>query len=123
MLTSKLTGQCGITSLKICIFINTSVRTLNKNYIFFFTEKDVNRTDRTLPFFAGENNVNLQLLSDILMTYVMYNFDLGYVQGMSDLLSPILYVMSDEVDAFWCFVGFMDKVVTFPLIMYLHVCF
>jgi len=94
-------------------------------YIYFFspTEKDVNRTDRTLPFFAGENNVNLQLLSDILMTYVMYNFDLGYVQGMSDLLSPILFVMNDEVDAFWCFVGFMDKVVTFPLVMYLHVCF
>jgi len=121
MLTSKLTSQCGITSLKTCIFMSTSVRTSNKNYIFFFTEKDVNRTDRTLPYFAGENNVNLQLLSDILMTYVMYNFDLGYVQGMSDLLSPILFVMSDEVDAFWCFVGFMDKVVTFPLVMYLHV--
>ncbi|XP_069675162.1 TBC1 domain family member 15 isoform X2 [Periplaneta americana] len=73
-------------------------------------EKDVNRTDRTLPFFAGENNPNLQLLSDILMTYVMYNFDLGYVQGMSDLLSPILCLMTNEVDAFWCFVGFMDKV-------------
>ncbi len=29
---------------------------------------------------------------------------------MSDLLSPILYVMQNEVDAFWCFVGFMDKV-------------
>lgn len=45
------------------------------------------------------------------MTYVMYNFDLGYVQGMSDLLSPILCLMDNEVDAFWCFVGFMDKVV------------
>lgn len=45
------------------------------------------------------------------MTYVMYNFDLGYVQGMSDLLSPILCLMESEVDAFWCFVGFMDKVV------------
>lgn len=44
------------------------------------------------------------------MTYVMYNFDLGYVQGMSDLLSPILFVMKNEVDAFWCFVGFMDRV-------------
>jgi hypothetical protein len=86
-----------------------------------FTEKDVNRTDRTVPFFAGKNNENLQLLSDILMTYVMYNFDLGYVQGMSDLLSPILCLMSHEVDAFWCFVGFMDKVVTYNLIMYLHV--
>lgn len=46
------------------------------------------------------------------MTYVMYNFDLGYVQGMSDLLSPILCLMDSEVDAFWCFVGFMNKVVS-----------
>ena len=45
------------------------------------------------------------------MTYVMYNFDLGYVQGMSDLLAPILFVMGgNEVDAFWCFVGFMKRV-------------
>ena len=43
-------------------------------------EKDVFRTDRTHPFFAGENNKNVTLLQDILMTYVMYNFDLGYVQ-------------------------------------------
>lgn len=35
----------------------------------------------------------------------------GYVQGMSDLLSPILYVMENEVDAFWCFVNFMDDLV------------
>lgn len=35
----------------------------------------------------------------------------GYVQGMSDLLSPILYVMENEVDAFWCFVSFMDQMV------------
>ncbi|MEQ2205023.1 hypothetical protein XENOCAPTIV_023310, partial [Xenoophorus captivus] len=31
--------------------------------------------------------------------------------GMSDLLSPILYVMENEVDAFWCFVSFMDQMV------------
>lgn len=36
----------------------------------------------------------------------------GYVQGMSDLLSPILYVMDNEVDAFWCFVSFMDQMVS-----------
>lgn len=75
-------------------------------------EKDVNRTDRTLDFFAGENNSNLQMLNDILMTYVMYNFDLGYVQGMSDLLSPILQLLRNEVDAFWCFVGFMNKLIS-----------
>lgn len=33
---------------------------------------------------------------------------LGYVQGMSDLLSPMLMLMEDEVDAFWCFAGLME---------------
>lgn len=75
-------------------------------------EKDVNRTDRTHAYYSGENNPHLAQLYDILMTYVMYNFDLGYVQGMSDLLSPILCLMDNEVDAFWCFVGFMNKVCT-----------
>uniref|UniRef100_A0A8D0G944 TBC1 domain family member 15 n=1 Tax=Sphenodon punctatus TaxID=8508 RepID=A0A8D0G944_SPHPU len=63
----------------------------------------VNRTDRTNKFYEGQDNPGLILLHDILMTYCMYDFDLGYVQGMSDLLSPILYVMENEVDAFWCF--------------------
>ncbi|CAH0702228.1 unnamed protein product [Spodoptera exigua] len=73
-------------------------------------EKDVNRTDRTHPFFAGDNNPNLIVLQDILLTYVMYNFDLGYVQGMSDILAPLLLLLGNEVDSFWCFVGFMDKI-------------
>ncbi|XP_071058321.1 TBC1 domain family member 15 isoform X3 [Pseudochaenichthys georgianus] len=72
-------------------------------------EKDVNRTDRTNRFYEGLDNPGLVLLHDILMTYCMYDFDLGYVQGMSDLLSPVLYVMENEVDAFWCFVSFMDQ--------------
>ncbi|XP_067420114.1 TBC1 domain family member 15 isoform X2 [Emydura macquarii macquarii] len=72
-------------------------------------EKDVNRTDRTNKFYEGQNNPGLILLHDILMTYCMYDFDLGYVQGMSDLLSPVLYVMENEVDAFWCFVSYMDQ--------------
>uniref|UniRef100_A0A8C4DM70 TBC1 domain family member 15 n=1 Tax=Dicentrarchus labrax TaxID=13489 RepID=A0A8C4DM70_DICLA len=72
-------------------------------------EKDVNRTDRTNRFYEGIDNPGLVLLHDILMTYCMYDFDLGYVQGMSDLLSPILYVMENEVDAFWCFVSFMEQ--------------
>lgn len=75
-------------------------------------EKDVKRTDRSLSFFAGEDNPNIALLQGILMTYVMYNFDLGYVQGMSDLLAPILEIQVNEVDAFWCFVGFMELVFT-----------
>uniref|UniRef100_A0A8R1E226 TBC1 domain family member 15 n=2 Tax=Caenorhabditis japonica TaxID=281687 RepID=A0A8R1E226_CAEJA len=71
-------------------------------------EKDVARTDRTVPFFQGDDNTNLKLLHNVLMTYVMYNFDLGYVQGMSDFASPLLFVMKDEIDTFWCFVGLME---------------
>lgn len=79
-----------------------------KNFMAYQTrkcqvEKDVQRTDRTVDFFAGDDNPNVGRLQDILMTYVMYNFDLGYVQGMSDLLAPILCVMQDEVRHIWQF--------------------
>jgi len=63
-----------------------------------------------LDYFAGDDNPNLVKLNGILLTYVMYNFDLGYVQGMSDLLAPILAIQGDEVDVFWCFVGFMNMI-------------
>jgi len=36
----------------------------------------------------------------------------GYVQGMSDLCSPIYVVMNgDEEKTFWCFVQVMDRMV------------
>lgn len=73
-------------------------------------EKDVKRTDRNLEFYNGDENPNIDRLQAILLTYVMYNFDTGYVQGMSDLLSPILFLIDDEAASFWCFVGFMEKV-------------
>ena len=28
------------------------------------------------------------------------------------MLAPILYVLDDEVDAFWCFVGLMERMVS-----------
>ncbi|KAL1886863.1 GTPase activating protein [Paecilomyces lecythidis] len=87
-------------------------------------EKDVHRTDRTIPLFAGEDiphpdpdspfadtgtNVHLEQMKDMLLTYNEYNPDLGYVQGMSDLLAPIYAVMQDDAVAFWGFVGFMNR--------------
>uniref|UniRef100_A0A915E2X4 Rab-GAP TBC domain-containing protein n=1 Tax=Ditylenchus dipsaci TaxID=166011 RepID=A0A915E2X4_9BILA len=59
-------------------------------------DKDVARTDRSHPFFHRSQPANLQLLKDILMTYCMYDFDLGYVQGMSDFISPVLVTMENE---------------------------
>lgn len=46
-----------------------------------------------------------------MVTYSFFNFDLGYVQGMSDLLAPILVNMQDEVAAYWCFKNLMDRIV------------
>lgn len=72
-------------------------------------EKDVVRTDRSVSYYEGEDNPNVAVLRDILLTYSFYNFDLGYCQGMSDFLSPILYVMKDESESFWCFVALMER--------------
>lgn len=35
---------------------------------------------------------------------------------MSDLLAPLLYVLEDEVDTFWCFVAYMERVVSFKML-------
>ena len=43
----------------------------------YIIEKDVQRTDRCHEFFEGDENQNLVMMKDILMTYNMYNFDLG----------------------------------------------
>jgi len=40
-------------------------------------DKDVMRTDRHLEFFEGDDNPNLVILNDVLMTFCMYNVDLG----------------------------------------------
>ncbi|CAN7128358.1 unnamed protein product [Brassica rapa subsp. narinosa] len=45
----------------------------------------------------------------ILEAYAVYDPEIGYCQGMSDLLSPLLAVIEDDAFAFWCFVGFMSK--------------
>ena len=45
----------------------------------FVTERDVSRTDRHNTFFSGNDNPGLTLLHDVLMTYCMFNFDLGRI--------------------------------------------
>ncbi|CAO3589540.1 unnamed protein product [Absidia cylindrospora] len=84
-------------------------------------DKDVHRTDRTTLFYSKEDipnpdpimnagtNCNLETLKDILCAYNVYDSELGYVQGMSDLLSPLYAVIGDEALAFWAFVGFMGR--------------
>ncbi|CAJ0629481.1 526_t:CDS:10 [Entrophospora sp. SA101] len=75
----------------------------------FFAVEDIPHPDPLSSASSPFTNKNLELMKDILMTYYYYNKDLGYVQGMSDLLAPIFVVMHDEAHAFWAFVGFMER--------------
>ncbi|XP_050268873.1 rab GTPase-activating protein 22-like isoform X2 [Quercus robur] len=45
----------------------------------------------------------------ILEAYALHDPEIGYCQGMSDLLDPIITVFEEDHEAFWCFVGFMKK--------------
>ncbi|XP_011048303.1 PREDICTED: TBC1 domain family member 17 [Populus euphratica] len=68
---------------------------------------DVHRTDRTLVFY--EKQENLSKLWDILAVYARIDTDVGYCQGMSDLCSPMIMLLEDEADAFWCFERLMRR--------------
>jgi len=76
----------------------------------YIIDADVQRTDREHPLLLHNDSPLLKKNYDILLSYSFYNFDLGYVQGMSDMLSPISLTLDDEADAFWCFKGHMDLV-------------
>ncbi|ESQ54560.1 hypothetical protein EUTSA_v10025248mg [Eutrema salsugineum] len=68
---------------------------------------DVNRTDRALVFY--ERKENLSKLWDILSVYAWIDKDVGYCQGMSDLCSPMIILLDDEADSFWCFERLMRR--------------
>lgn len=54
-------------------------------------------------------NPHLFKMREILLTYNEYNVNLGYVQGMTDLLSPLYVKFQDESLTFWAFTKFMDR--------------
>ncbi|KAG0712996.1 TBC1 domain family member 16 [Chionoecetes opilio] len=74
-------------------------------------EKDVVRTDRSNPCFAGNDNPNLDKMKRILLNFATHNPVMGYTQGMSDILAPILAEVRNEADVFWCFTGLMSKTI------------
>ncbi|XP_025892705.1 TBC1 domain family member 16 isoform X2 [Nothoprocta perdicaria] len=79
----------------------------------FTVDKDVVRTDRSNQFFRGEGNPNVETMRRILLNYAVFNPAIGYSQGMSDLVAPILAEVLDESDTFWCFVGLMQNTIFF----------
>ncbi|KAF7649304.1 hypothetical protein LDENG_00143820 [Lucifuga dentata] len=72
--------------------------------------KDVLRTDRSHPYYAGsEDSPHLTALTDLLTTFAITHPQISYCQGMSDIASPIFAVMDNEAHAFICFCGIMKR--------------
>lgn len=72
--------------------------------------KDVPRTDRKGDYFCDDKPHRLQWLNDILVTYAIFHPEVGYAQGMNDVLSMILAVMDHEADAYWCFQNYLSTI-------------
>ena len=110
---------CGLYIIFLFIDLHFKTQFVLNTYVLkkiFSVSKDVTRTDRTHPFFRGQGdhgsgkNENVDRLYNILLSYSMFNFDTGYVQGMNDLLAPILFVNEgDESEAFHMFVALMRR--------------
>ncbi|XP_067376033.1 small G protein signaling modulator 1 isoform X3 [Channa argus] len=69
-------------------------------------EKDVQRCDRNYWYFTP---ANLEKLRNIMCSYIWRHLDIGYVQGMCDLLAPLLVILDDEAIAFSCFTELMKR--------------
>ncbi|KAL9920363.1 LOW QUALITY PROTEIN: TBC1 domain family member 25-like [Glossina fuscipes fuscipes] len=80
-------------------------------YVTSMVKKDVLRTDRLHPFYAGnDDNQNIASLFNILTTYALNHPSVSYCQGMSDIASPLLVTMNDEAQAYICFCAIMSRV-------------
>lgn len=61
---------------------------------------DVNRTYRNHIMFRERYSVKQQALFHVLAAYSVYNTEVGYCQGMSQIAALLLMYMNEE-DAFW----------------------
>ncbi len=81
--------------------------------------KDIERTHPDMHFFAEEPV--LEMMERILLIFAKLNPGIMYVQGMNELLAPLLYVFSNdsvagygfsehlEADTFFCFSALMSE--------------
>ena len=76
-------------------------------------DKDVARCDRGMEYYSKQRN--LDILRNIVTTYVWEHLDIGYMQGMCDLVAPLLLVIDDEVIVYSCFTKLMDRMIKYVL--------
>ncbi|CAH8567417.1 unnamed protein product [Heterobilharzia americana] len=95
--------------------IDKDVSRCDRNHVFFMTP--FKGDSKSSPRDHAELNSNLYKLRNIISTWVWLNLDVGYIQGMCDLLAPILIIMEDEVISFACFTCLMKWMLpNFPLV-------
>ncbi|XP_061663470.1 USP6 N-terminal-like protein isoform X2 [Syngnathoides biaculeatus] len=70
---------------------------------------DVNRTYRDHIMFMHRYDVKQQALFHVLTAYSLYNMEVGYCQGMSQITALLLIYMNEE-DAFWA----LDRLLSGP---------
>jgi len=71
-------------------------------------EKDIPRTECSHPKF--NNDEMLVKMKNILTVFGFFHPDIGYVQGMNDLLTSFMVVFENEVECYWCFSNYMESV-------------
>ena len=86
--------------------------------------RDAVRTDPGHPFYKvseahynsqinlheSSDEDNIQKLVNIITIYTLEHKSCAYTQGMTDILSPILYVMRHEADAYICFSAMVERI-------------
>ena len=70
---------------------------------------DVNRTYRDHIMFRERYNQRQQALFYVLAAYSVYNTEVGYCQGMSQIAALLLMYLTEEEDAFWALSQLMAK--------------
>ncbi|XP_056362714.1 small G protein signaling modulator 2 isoform X7 [Oenanthe melanoleuca] len=69
-------------------------------------DKDVQRCDRNYWYFTAEN---LEKLRNVMCSYVWEHLEVGYVQGMCDLLAPLMVILDNDQLAYSCFSHLMKR--------------
>ncbi|KFP06099.1 Small G protein signaling modulator 2, partial [Calypte anna] len=69
-------------------------------------DKDVQRCDRNYWYFTADN---LEKLRNVMCSYVWEHLEIGYVQGMCDLLAPLMVILDNDQLAYSCFSHLMKR--------------
>ncbi|ESO04185.1 hypothetical protein HELRODRAFT_136187, partial [Helobdella robusta] len=69
---------------------------------------DVRRTFRGHCMFMARYSLKLQALFNVLLAYSLYDEQVGYCQGMSEVVALLLMYLNEE-EAFWALVELMNN--------------